>query len=453
VPLATRLVALHGWRDALLWLAAILALLTVPAHALLIRRRPEDHGLLPDGGPLLSDDGATGPDVALPRPAPEPACHMGDAGSSAAPRAAASRDPHTLAAAATARAATDSTLREAVGSASFRWLLAAFALSAFTTTALAVHLIPLLLDRGHDAALAGTALAALGLMALPGRLVFTPLGDRWPRPAVTAAIFALQALGAAALLAGGGGAAVWVFVASCGAGFGAITPARATLLADFCGRGAYGAIGGALALPLACARAAKPSRVDETRPGGAVHLPAPPGRKSVPPRLPPVLRSVREVGAVGGADLDPAPARPFGLWNHDRQHALVEARLDLLLVHLPRQHERPAEPAPAPLRQVVRLALAALAARLLLLARDREHVVLHAQLDLVLLHAWQLADHADLVLAFHDVGLRHAHRGAHACEGHHHVVQEGTEQVARRLITRDRHCSSPFRTGSIHRRA
>ena len=42
----------HGGRnvaDALAWLAAILAVVTVPLHALLLRRRPEDLGLAPDG--------------------------------------------------------------------------------------------------------------------------------------------------------------------------------------------------------------------------------------------------------------------------------------------------------------------------------------------------------------------------------------------------------------------
>jgi sugar phosphate permease len=37
------------WRQALLALAGILAVLTIPAHALVLRRRPEDLGLLPDG--------------------------------------------------------------------------------------------------------------------------------------------------------------------------------------------------------------------------------------------------------------------------------------------------------------------------------------------------------------------------------------------------------------------
>src|SRR5215207_1469173 len=50
VPLATLLVAGQGWRTALLWLATICAALTVIPHALVLRRRPEDVGLVPDGG-------------------------------------------------------------------------------------------------------------------------------------------------------------------------------------------------------------------------------------------------------------------------------------------------------------------------------------------------------------------------------------------------------------------
>jgi MFS family permease len=216
VPLATRLVEAHGWRDALVALAAILAVLTIPPHALLLRRRPEDHGLHPDGAP------------------------------SAAPLAAGeAADPAFSA-------------RGAVRSRSFAWLATAFALSALTSTAVCVHLIPLLLERGYTPAFAGAALGAVGLMALPGRLIFTPLGGRWPRAAVTCALFALQGLGIAALLAGRGTAGVWAFVALFGAGSGAITPARAALVAELYGRARFGTVSGALALVLALARAAAP---------------------------------------------------------------------------------------------------------------------------------------------------------------------------------------------------
>ncbi|HEX2079971.1 MAG TPA: MFS transporter, partial [Longimicrobium sp.] len=217
VPLATWLVQAHGWRDALLWLAAILAAATVVPHALLLRRDPWVLGLQPDGGITGDDGGVRAPPIVPGIPADR-----------------------------------------AIRSASFHWLTAAFALSALTTTALAVHLIPLLLERGYSPAFAGAALGALGLMALPGRLVFTPLGSRWPRPAVTAAIFLLGALGIAALLVRGGEGWVWACVALFGAGFGAITPARAALVAEMYGPLEYGRINGVLAMWLAVARAAAP---------------------------------------------------------------------------------------------------------------------------------------------------------------------------------------------------
>lgn len=222
VPLATWLVATHGWREALVWLAAIYAAIAVPVHAVLIRRWPADVGMEPDGG------------------------------------TAAGR-PSSMAAGPLSKMAERSvSVRDAVRGAEFRWLAVTFGLSSLATTAVSVHLVPLLLERGFGLAFAGGAMGALGLMALPGRLIFTPLGDRWPRTAVTASIFALQAAGCIALLAADGAAAVWVFVVLFGAGFGAITPARAALVAELYGPAQYGGISGVLALALSVTRAAAP---------------------------------------------------------------------------------------------------------------------------------------------------------------------------------------------------
>ncbi|HEY0971276.1 MAG TPA: MFS transporter, partial [Gemmatimonadales bacterium] len=63
VPLATVLVAGQGWRSALLVLAALYAALTIPTHALLLRRRPEDLGLAPDGATTGAE---RAPDVSAP---------------------------------------------------------------------------------------------------------------------------------------------------------------------------------------------------------------------------------------------------------------------------------------------------------------------------------------------------------------------------------------------------
>ncbi len=124
--------------------------------------------------------------------------------------------------------------------------------------ALSVHLVPYLIGQGYDTGFAVTTAGLIGIMALPGRIVFTPLGDRIPRSAVTACLFLLQTLALAALLLWRNPAGVFAFVALFGAGFGAITPARAALLADFYGPANYGSISGVLALFVTLARAVAP---------------------------------------------------------------------------------------------------------------------------------------------------------------------------------------------------
>ncbi|HEV2131888.1 MAG TPA: MFS transporter [Longimicrobiaceae bacterium] len=220
IPLAAWLVAAQGWRAALVTLAGVLAVGTVLPHALLLRRGPRELGLAPDGRPPVTSS---------------------DAGAEAVEDTGRSIPA-----------------RDALRSASFRWLTAAFAMAAFAGTAILVHLIPYLTDRGYSAGFAAAATGMIGIMAPPGRLIFTPLGGFWPRPRVTAAIFGLQALGLLALLVAWDAAGVWVFLVLFGAGFGAITPARAALIAEYYGPTHYGAIGGALALALALARALAP---------------------------------------------------------------------------------------------------------------------------------------------------------------------------------------------------
>lgn len=218
VPLATWLVLTYGWRGALVRMALLYAGLTILPHAVVLRRRPSDLGLGPDGAADVPPMGST-----------ETAERWLDA-------ATAIRAP------------------------SFRWLAAAFSLSALTTTAISVHLVPLLLGRGHAPAFAAAAMALLGLMALPGRLIVTPLGGagRWPRAYVIGGVFFIQAAACAVLVGWDRPAAVWVFGALFGAGSGAITPARAALVAEWYGSPHYGRIAGALALPVAVSRGVAP---------------------------------------------------------------------------------------------------------------------------------------------------------------------------------------------------
>jgi MFS family permease len=98
----------------------------------------------------------------------------------------------------------------------------------------------------------------IGIMALPGRLVFTMLGERLARRLVTAALFLLQAIALAVLLLVPGLAGVFGFVVLFGAGFGALTPARAALVAEYYGSTHYARISSVLGLFVTGARAIAP---------------------------------------------------------------------------------------------------------------------------------------------------------------------------------------------------
>lgn len=216
VPLAGALVQAQGWRGALVTLAIILAVGTIPAHALALRRRPS----------------STAPRVV---------------GASAQ---AASARPVSQ--------APGMTRGEALHSAAFWWITAAFFLISLSTSAISVHLVPLLTDRGYSQTYATTTVGAFALMAMPGRLIFTPLGDRFRRSWVIAFIFVSHALGMMSLLLAPGQAGIIGFVALFGTGFGAVTPARAALVADVYGPAHYGQISSVVALATMLARALGP---------------------------------------------------------------------------------------------------------------------------------------------------------------------------------------------------
>jgi MFS family permease len=224
VPLTEWLVRQVGWRPALLLLAGVLALVTIPLHALVLRRRPADIGLAPDGDPLPVP-------VAQPSSTGQPT--IGEGERALSPRAA-------------------------IGQAAFWWLAAAFSLSTLVVIAVSVHLIPYLIERGFSAAFAAATLALLGGSQIPGRLIFTPLGGYVSRRLLTAGLFAMQWLALLILIAVPSETGILIFAMLFGAGAGASTPARAALVAEMYGTRHYGSISGLLALVTTVARALGP---------------------------------------------------------------------------------------------------------------------------------------------------------------------------------------------------
>jgi MFS family permease len=201
-PLTERLEATLGWRDALLVLAAILAAVAVPLHALVLRPAPGSAVVSGVGQPRVS--------------------------------------------------------RRLLRSASFWLLTGAFMFASFSTYAIVVHLVSLLIHSGSSAAFAALVAGLLGIAQLPGRLAFALVSRRLGAVALPAAVFGLGAAALALLARERSDWAAIAFAISFGASNGMATLLRATLVADLWGRERYGSVLAAVSAPYNLARAAAP---------------------------------------------------------------------------------------------------------------------------------------------------------------------------------------------------
>jgi MFS family permease len=208
LPLTGWLVAHHGWRSALLILAAGQAILTVPLHALVLRRTPP---------------------VSASLPAEAPRVHA----------------PIRLTAVLADRGF---------------WLLAiGFTAHTAAISAVTVHLVAAMTTWGHTATFAASTAGLFGILSVAGRLVSTGLQRRYRTATVTAAVFAVQAVAAAALpFVGRDATLAVVAVIGFGIGFGVATIAKPVLLADRYDTRRYATIAGLLVVPMTLAKATAP---------------------------------------------------------------------------------------------------------------------------------------------------------------------------------------------------
>ena len=197
IPLATFLTQTLGWREALRVLALILAVLTVPLHALVVRRRPQ----------------------VLEATPPEPSVSLRPA--------------------------------EATRMPTFWWLTCAFALDRVAIVAIAAHSVPLLSERGYSPGFVATVAGSIGLMQVLGRFLFTPLMARVSLSRLSAFTFGLHASALISLLVISSPWSVWLFAACFGIANGASTLARAALIAEIYGSAHYGTISGSMATVIA----------------------------------------------------------------------------------------------------------------------------------------------------------------------------------------------------------
>ncbi|MFD9240506.1 MFS transporter [Streptomyces sp. NPDC059556] len=202
-PLTAALADRLSWRETYLVLAAILAAVTIPAHAIALR-------------------------------APWPPAASSPAGTDASPGSIARSRPFLL-------------------------LAIAFTLSAFAMYAVVVTLVPLLLERGYTTSQAAWALGLGGAGQTLGRTLYAPLAHHTGTTVRTTTLIALGALTTAALAVTPGpyGLVIAVSIAA-GMVRGNLTLLQATAITDRWGTRHYGRLSALLSAPAMTASALAP---------------------------------------------------------------------------------------------------------------------------------------------------------------------------------------------------
>jgi MFS family permease len=166
LPWVQHLIEQGGWRTACTAMGLLILIVLAPLD-LLLRKRPEDIGLLPDGD-------AT-PTVSSAKPVSNVL------------------DP--------VWAATEWTLARALRTARFWWIALGFFCGLYVWYAVQVHQTKFLLDVGFSSSLAVWALGVVSLLGIPGQILLGHLSDRIGREAIWAISCAGFAICFAALIA------------------------------------------------------------------------------------------------------------------------------------------------------------------------------------------------------------------------------------------------------------
>jgi MFS family permease len=144
LPWLQMIIGQHGWRASCRAMGLLVLLVLVPLN-LLVRRRPEDIGLLPDGGPRLT---------------------LGDT-----PHGHSNIvDP--------AWTSIDWTLSRAIRTGRFWWIVLGYFCALFAWYAVQVHQTQYLVEIGFSPLAAAWALGLVSVVAIPGQIGLGALSDR-----------------------------------------------------------------------------------------------------------------------------------------------------------------------------------------------------------------------------------------------------------------------------------
>ncbi|TAK24165.1 MAG: MFS transporter [Chloroflexota bacterium] len=209
IPLAGVLIPMIGWRDTVAILGIVQLLVPLPLHAFLVRRHPEDLGLHPDGA-------EPGDEVA---PVP----------------------------------LSGATLRQALREPAFWFITVAATIEQAAAMIVWSHGIAFIVSRGFDSVLAAAIAGLVGAVSLPGRLIFNLLSDRISARHMLGYCLVVQGIGITMLAAATDIRWLYAYAVLFGVAYGTRSPLRASVMAGFFGRRAYGAITAVQGLPVALA--------------------------------------------------------------------------------------------------------------------------------------------------------------------------------------------------------
>ena len=231
VNLLAFLITQYGWRLAGVIIGVVLLIGGLPL-AYVIRSRPEEKGMLPDGA-MVPKGPQVGPD-AVP-------AEVEGKSSVAMPE-----DEVNL------------TVRQALKSTAFWTYMPAMMLRACILSALVVHQIPHLVDVGISYTAASAVLGTMVLISVPGRILFGWLGDIFDKRLLLLVSSALQAAGIWILINVNSLWMAYVFVAVYGVGYGGAIPLTIALRGQLFGRKIFATMGGLTSFFTAIATVAAP---------------------------------------------------------------------------------------------------------------------------------------------------------------------------------------------------
>jgi len=201
-----------GWRVAYLVLATLTWALVIPLALLVMKTKPADMRLHPDGEQIPDTMVVT---EALPL------------------------------------AAKGITLQTALTTSAFWLISTSFLTGLFSQVGVLQHQVPYLEDIGFPVALASSALGVVGLMSAIGKFVFGWLCDRIPAKYVWSIGLGFQSLSVIILInvePASHLAIIWLYAIMIGLGAGSWLPTMSMLVSTNFGLAAYGAIFGAVTL-------------------------------------------------------------------------------------------------------------------------------------------------------------------------------------------------------------